>query len=98
MTTIDSANLDYTDVDSAVVAAIKAISINDVPANRKRGGDIDAVTSGMGIERTQRRQLPVHRRLAAYRRHRRQHRHPPVTRLSRGTQPGHEPADIFQSH
>ena len=57
---------------------------------------VDAVAGGVLVERADRRQLPVHRRRAAVRRHRGQHRDPPVPGRRGQPQPGHELADVLQ--
>ena len=63
---------------------------------RQQLAQVDAVPGGVLVERADRRQLPVHRRRAAVRLHRGQHRDPPVPGRRWQPQPGHELADVLQ--
>ena len=68
-----------------------------LPAHQQLA-DIDPVAGSVRIEHAQRRQLPVHRRLGAVMRHRRQHRHPSIPRRQRQPQPRDELAHILKPH
>ena len=60
--------------------------------------EVDAVARGVLVERAERGELPIDRRLAAVVLHRRQHRYRPVAQPGRAAQPGDELGNVLQSH
>jgi hypothetical protein len=63
---------------------------------RQQLTQINTVASGVLVERADRRQLPVHRRSAAVRPHRGQHRDLALSRRRGQPQPGHELTNVLQ--
>ena len=60
--------------------------------------DVGAIPCLVSVKGSQRCQLPVHRRRAHVRFHRRQHRHRAISPSWRQRQPGHVLAQVLQPH
>ena len=74
-----------------------ATRTTDLP-RRQQLAHLDAVSTGVGIERADRRKLAIHSGFRAVMRHRRQHSDPPVAGLQRQPQPRDELTHILKPH